>query len=80
MNHLQTLFSSQATKAWIAGLVSVLAAYLVPVLSNWLATLTPETVTAWFGSLGIGLPYGIAAVVIGALGVVWTYVVKNQPA
>lgn len=72
-DHLKTLFSSQATKAWIAGLSVVLGAYLIPVISQWMASLTPEALA------GYGLPYGLAAVVVGAIGVVWTYATKNRP-
>lgn len=77
-SHLKTLFSSQSLKAWIAGLVAVLAAYLVPLISNWLAALTPEGVTAWFAGQGIELPYGLAAALVGLLGAIWTYAVKNR--
>lgn len=77
MNHLKTLFSSRALKAWVAGLVAVLSAYLAPIISDWLTTLTPEQVNDFFGGQ---LPYGVAAVLLGAVGVVWTYLTKNKPA
>lgn len=74
--HIKTLFSSQATKAWIAGLVAVLAAYLVPILETWFKSLTPATVNGWLGGQ---VPEAVAAVLLGAVGVVWTYIVRNKP-
>lgn len=78
--HLEVLFSSQANKAWIAGLVAVLGGYLIPLISDWLTSLTPEAISGWLAVYGVNVPYGLAAVVIGALGVIWTYVIKNDPA
>ena len=75
--HISTLFSSQSTKAWIAGLVVVLSAYLVPILEKWFVTVTPEQVSGWLGGQ---VPLALAAVLLGAVGVVWTYAVKNKPA
>jgi hypothetical protein len=75
-DHINTLFSSQATKAWVAGLVTILAAYLVPIFEKWFVTVTPEQVSAWLGGQ---VPLAVASVLLGAVGVVWTYAVKNKP-
>ena len=75
MDHLNVLFSSQSAKAWIAGLVTVLTAYLAPVLEEWFKTLTPAMVSEWLGGQ---IPLGVAAVLLGAVGVIWTYATKNK--
>lgn len=71
-NHLKVLFSNQALKAWVAGLVAVLGAYLYPIITDWINNLTPEMFT--------GLDQGVALFVIGAIGVIWTYITKNANA
>lgn len=77
-NHLKVLFSSQATKAWIAGLATALGAYLIPLISEWLANLNPEMVSGWLSAYGINVPYALVTVLITIVGIIWTYAVKNK--
>ena len=72
-DHMQTLFSNQALKAWVAGLVVALGAYLIPVMGEWIASLTPEMVSGY-----LNVPYAVATVIVAVVGIVWTYAVKNR--
>jgi hypothetical protein len=79
LDHLKVLFSSQAWKAWVAGLVGALALWLGPLITDWVAVLTPDAVSGWFAGMGINISIGVAGLITGAIGVVWTYITKNKP-
>lgn len=73
MNHLKTLFSSRATKAWIGGLAVFIAPYLV----NWLSSLTPESLTASLGQYGLQVSEAGAGLIVGIAGLLAVYLAKN---
>jgi hypothetical protein len=70
MNHLSTLFSNLSLKAWIAGLLTIVGAYAVPAIARAM----PVLVLANF----FDVSYAAAALVIGLVAVVLTYVVENR--
>ena len=74
LNHLRVLFSSQATKAWIAGLVVFIAPYVV----QWLNSMTAESVVSFFGRYGLQLSEGGAAAIVAIIGVLSVYMAKNN--
>lgn len=76
LNHLKTLFSTQAAKAWIAGLVVAIAPYIV----QWLSTQTAESITDLFGRYGLQISEGGAALVVGLCGLLAVYFTKNKAA
>lgn len=76
MNHLKTLFSSQAAKAWIAGLIAALAPYVV----QWLSSQTAESVTDLFGRSGLQISEAGASAVVAIIGVVVVYFTRNKAA
>jgi hypothetical protein len=78
VNYWHALFTSQALKAWVAGLVGALALYLGPIITDWVANLTPEMIVNWFTGFGVNISLVLAGVVAGAIGVVWTYITKNK--
>lgn len=73
IDHLQTLFSNQALKAWVAGLVVAIGAYLIPVIGQWIASLTPEMVSGY-----LNVPYAMGTIIVAVIGIIWTYAVKNR--
>lgn len=76
MDHIKTLFSSQAAKAWIAFIVAAIAPYAV----QWLNSLTAESVAGLFGRYGLQISEGGAALVVGLAGLLAVYFTKNKPA
>lgn len=73
---LNTLFSQQSLKAWVAGIITLAAPYLV----EWLNSITADSVAAFFGQYGYQVSDAGAALVVGIAGLLVVYFTKNKPA
>lgn len=73
-DHIETLFSSQALKAWIAGLVVFVAPYVV----QWLSGLTTDSVVSFFGQYGLQLSEAGSSAIVAIAGILAVYITKNR--
>ncbi len=73
-DHTKILFSQQALKAWIAGLVVFVAPYVV----SWLNTLTTEQVSTFFGQYGLQLSEAGSSAIVAICGILAVYVTRNR--